>query len=149
MSKRLLQLTIGARAARPGAQRRALRTSLRAATGIGLVAALLLAGLPSAVLAQTVTPTGAPGVTATPLLTNTPRVTSTPRPTITPTTAPLVATVTLAPSPTTAPAVTATPIQLPVTGNRSSANTLASVLPVIALLLLAIPALGGLRARRR
>ena len=132
-----------------------MRKRLLQLAGIGLVGALLLAGLPWAVLAQTatvtgagpgpaqVTPTAVPGVTATPLPTNTPR------PTSTPTETPVAVTATPAVMPSPRVEATVTPAELPITGNQSAVNAAASLLPLLALLLLAIPALGGLRARRR
>ena len=152
-----------------------MRKRLLHLAGIGLVGVLLLAGLPWTVLAQAgtpadvglgpvrvrftleeTTPTAVPGVTATPLPTNTPRVTATPlptdtpRPTLTPTEAPLVVTATPAVAPSPRVEATVTPAELPITGHHGSAMKAAvNLLPLVALLLLAIPALGGLRARRR
>ena len=121
-----------------------MRNRLLQLAALGLVGLLIVVALPGASLAQTETPTTMP--TATPLATVTRRPTNTPRPTATRTPAP-AATPTVTVQPTPAVEATATPAALPITGNHGTLNAVTGLAPIMALLLLAIPALTGLRAR--
>lgn len=152
-----------------------MRKRLLQLASAGLVGLLLLAGLPWAALAQTETPTTLPSATplavtatSTRIVTATARPTNTARPTRTPVRATAVApaavtatplatrtptrTATAAPAVVTAtPQVTPTvaPAELPITGSHSVQNTMIGLLPLVALLLLAIPAMRSAKARHR
>lgn len=112
----------------------------------GLIALLMVAGVPGVVVGQT----PEPGATATPLPSATPLPTNTPPPTntVSPTSTPTVR-LTAAPTATARVVATAVPVTLPVTGRSNTTKALAGLAPVIVLLLLALPALGRLRAGRR
>ena len=136
-----------------------MRKGLLQIAAVGLLGALLVLALPWATLAQTPTPTTG-AVTATPLATRTPaQVTRTPTRAVTATPVRTVVAATATPvtpaavtTPVTPVAATATPITpaaLPTTGSQNSLGGAVGWLPVVALLLLAVPAVAGMKARNK